>query len=262
MAAADPEKRGSLLSSARDIAYEITRRVNEEGSYTGLLLRYGMERSRLDARDRGLVSELVYGVQRHRGRLDYLIDSFSRRSLEDIDPAVMDILRLGIYQLSDMRIPQHAAVNESVALAKRHTGRGSASFVNAVMRRASEDLGHLEMPDRKELYPFLGTVYSYPRWLVEYLVGLLGPEEAEALCSAQNEVPGLTLRANTSRIDAPAYSRTLCISCATLNTPIAGRCVWAVTITLAAMLKCDSLSAPCSALMNELYRVLWTAWTT
>ena len=189
------------MSNARDIAYEMTRRVNEEGSYIGLLLRYSMESGRLDARDRGLVSELLYGLQRHRRRLDYVIESFSRRSLEDIDPAVLDILRLGMYQLSDMRVPQHAAVNETVDLAKRHIGRGAASFVNAVMRRASEDLRHVDMPDREELYPFLGTVYSYPRWLVEYLVGLLGPEEAESLCIAQNEVPGLTLRANTSRID-------------------------------------------------------------
>ncbi len=192
------------VSKTRDIAYDITRRVNEEGSYLGLLLRYGMDRGTLDARDRGMVTELVYGLQRHRARLDFIIEAFSRRSLEDIDPAVLDILRLGMYQLSEMRLPRHAAVNETVSLAKKRIGRGAASFVNAVMRSACDGLAYLDLPGREDIYPYLEKVYSYPRWLAEYLVGQLGREEAEELCSAQNEVPRLTLRANTTRTDAPA----------------------------------------------------------
>lgn len=195
------------MPDARDIAYEMTRRVNAEGSYLNLLLRYGMDRSVLDPRDRALVVEMVYGVQRFRNRLDFIIGTFSRRPLEDLDPEVLDILRLGMYQLSQMRTPQHAAVNETVALAKRRAGPAAASFVNAVMRSASRGLDGLGWPGRDELSLYLEVTLSYPRWLVDYLLRLLGPQETEELCTAQNVVPPLDLRANTTKIRAPALLR-------------------------------------------------------
>lgn len=197
----------TALPKAREIAYEMTRRVNAEGSYLNLLLRYGMNRSDLDPRDRALVVEMVYGLQRHRNRLDFVIDAFSRRPLEELDPEVLDILRLGMYQLMQMRIPQHAAVNETVTLAKRRAGRAAASFVNAVMRSASRGLKKLSWPDRDDLPSYLGIVYSYPSWLVDYLLRLLGPHDSEELCAAQNEVPFLTLRANTGKLDSPTLLR-------------------------------------------------------
>jgi 16S rRNA (cytosine967-C5)-methyltransferase len=192
------------VTDAREIAYDITRRVNAEGSYLNLLLRYGMDRGDLDSRDRGLVSEMTYGVQRHRRKLDFMIEAFSHRPLADLDPEVLDILRLGMYQLSEMRIPRHAAVNETVDLAKRRIGHGPASFVNAVMRSACGGDEAASWPERDDLSSYLETLYSYPRWLVDYLIGMLGPEEAEALLAAQNEIPSLTLRANTRKIDAQA----------------------------------------------------------
>jgi 16S rRNA (cytosine967-C5)-methyltransferase len=196
-----------MVNNTRDIAYDMTRRVNSEGGYLGLLLRYGLDHGTLDPRDRALVTEMVYGLQRHRNRLDYIIGAFSRRPLSDLDPEVLDILRLGMYQLSEMRVPRHAAVNETVDLAKRRRGRGAASYVNAVMRRACEGLGDIAWPGRGEISTYLETVCSFPRWLVDYLINLLGAEEAEAVCVAQNEVPSLTLRANTAKIDATSLLR-------------------------------------------------------
>ncbi len=187
------------MADAREIAYDITRRVNSEGAYLGLMLRYGMDGIDLDARDRALVTELAYGVQRHRGKMDFIIAAFSRRPPAELDPGVLDLLRLCTYQLTQMRIPQHAAVNESVSLAKRLMGRGAASYVNAVMRGACRGLGGLSWPSRENLSLFLETVYSHPHWLVDYLLRLLGSEASEALCAANNAVPALTLRANTPR---------------------------------------------------------------
>ncbi|MBN2026431.1 MAG: 16S rRNA (cytosine(967)-C(5))-methyltransferase RsmB [Actinobacteria bacterium] len=192
------------MTNARDIAYDMTRRVNARGSYLNLLLRYGMDSSDLAPRDRALVVEMVYGVQRHRNRLDFMIGTFSRRPLDDIHPEVLDILRLGMYQLSQMRVPQHAAVNETVNLAKRRVGHAAASFVNAIMRSASRGPERVSWPGREDLPSYLEVIHSYPRWLVDYLLRLLGPRETERLCAAQNEIPSLTLRANTTRIDAAA----------------------------------------------------------
>jgi len=192
------------MSDAREIAYEITRRVNSMGGYLGLLLRYGMTAKDLERRDRALISELTYGVQRHRARLDFVIASFSSRPLAEIDPEVLDICRLGVYQLAEMRIPQHAAVNETVKLAKKRLGKREASFVNALLRAASGGLEEIKWPGRDDLPFFLETVYSHPRWLVDYMLRLLGPEEAEALCVADNTMQRLTLRANTARNSAPS----------------------------------------------------------
>jgi len=195
------------MADAREVAYDITRRVNSEGAYLSLALRYGMDRRSLDARDRALVTELSYGVQRHRGRMDFVIAAFSRRPPGELDPGVLDVLRLGMYQLTDMRIPQHAAVNESVSLARRLLGRGAASYVNAVMRSACRDMDRLSWPSREEFPSFLETLYSHPRWLVEYLLCLLGPEAAEDLCAANNAVPDLALRVNPAKGDATALQR-------------------------------------------------------
>jgi 16S rRNA (cytosine967-C5)-methyltransferase len=196
-------KRGNM-PNAREMAYDITRRVNCEGGYLGLLLRYGLDRAGLDPRDRSLVTELAYGVQRHRGRLDHIIASFSNRPLEELDPEVLDILRLGIYQLTQMRVPPHAAVSETVALGKKKLGEKAGSFINAVMRAASDGPDKVEWPSRDDLPAFLETTYSHPRWLVEYMLCLWGPEKAEAICAADNTISPLTLRANVTRMDAPS----------------------------------------------------------
>jgi 16S rRNA (cytosine967-C5)-methyltransferase len=195
------------MPDARETAYDITRRVNSGGGYLNLLLRYGMENSGLDPRDRSLVTELAYGVQRHRNKLDHIIGAFSRRPLRKLDPEVLDILRLGAYQLSEMRIPQHAVVNETVRLAANRLGRKAASYVNAVMRRACVELQDLPWPSRDELPRYLETVYSHPAWLVECQLRLLGPQGAESLCIVENSVPGLTLRANIARLDASTLRR-------------------------------------------------------
>jgi 16S rRNA (cytosine967-C5)-methyltransferase len=141
------------MATARETAYRITRRVNGEGAYLSLLLRYGMDPGSVDARERALVTELAYGVQRHRGRMDFIIAAFSRRPPAELDPAVLDMLRLGMYQLTEMRIPQHAAVNETVSLAGQLLGRGAASYVNAVMRSACRMV--MDSSEAKRLPPFV-----------------------------------------------------------------------------------------------------------
>lgn len=192
---------GIAMTDARDIAFELTRRVNSGGGYLNLLLRYRLGESGLDSRDRALVTEMTYGVQRHRGRLDYIISSFSHRPLHRIQPEVLDVLRLGVYQLYMMRTPRHAAVNETVGAAKRLLGQGAASFANAVLRRAAEGLEDLDWPSKKDLADYLEVIYSHPRWLVEYILANMDEEEAEALCAADNRPPTLTLRVNTARME-------------------------------------------------------------
>ncbi len=195
------------MAGARETAYDLTRRVNDAGGYLNLLLRYDVGASGLDARERALATELAYGVQRHRNRLDFIIAAFSRRPPAQLDPALLDLLRLGVYQLAHLRVPAHAAVNETVELAKKVAGRGAAAYANALMRAASEGLQGLAWPGRDDLPRFLEVCRSHPLWLVQYLLRELGPREAEMLCAANNEVPSLTLRVNGTRAGADTLLR-------------------------------------------------------
>lgn len=188
------------MPDAREIAYDVIRRVEAEGAYLSLLLRYRLEESGLSARDRSLVSELTYGVQRHRNRLDYIIAAFSARPIEELDPEALQLLRMGVYQLAEMRVPPHAAVNETVKLAKKTLRQGAASYVNAVLRAASGGLDSLAWPGREDLARFLEVNHSHPRWMAEYLIERFGEDEAEAICAADNAPPTLTLRANLARL--------------------------------------------------------------
>ncbi|MDY6794293.1 MAG: 16S rRNA (cytosine(967)-C(5))-methyltransferase RsmB [Actinomycetota bacterium] len=187
------------MPDGREIAYELTRRVNSGGGYLNLLLRHRLQDSGLDARERALTAELAYGIQRHRNKLDYIIASFSARPIAKLQPGVLDLLRLGVYQLSQTRIPVHASVNETVEIAKRHLHPKAVSYINAVLREAARNLDGITWPEVSDLPSYLETVRSHPRWLVEYMLEYLGDGEAEALCEADNLVPTLSLRLNIDR---------------------------------------------------------------
>lgn len=189
------------MPGAREIAYDLTRRVNESGAYLGLLLRYTMQDSELAGRDRAMISELTYGVQRQRNKMDYIIELFSSRPLAEIEGDVLDILRLGVYQIAEMRIPAHASVNETVDLAKRKMNPGAIAFVNAVLRNVAKRLDELEWPPRSNFPYYLEINHSHPRWLVDYILETMDEGLAEALCAADNHFPGISMRANPMRTE-------------------------------------------------------------
>jgi 16S rRNA (cytosine967-C5)-methyltransferase len=192
------------MSNAREIAYDITRRVNAEGAYLGLLLQYSPVVNLLDSRERAFLAEIVYGIQRHRNKLDFIIRNHSHKPLEDIDPQVLDLLRMGVYQLSEMGVPAHAAVNETVDLARKRLRGGAASFINAVLRNVSRSLGEMSWPTRDDTHVYLETIYSHPSWMVDYFIQCMDADEAEKLCAANNSVAGMTLRVNPLRAEREA----------------------------------------------------------
>src|SRR6478735_7709112 len=109
-----------------------------DGAYANLTLPKLLRDKRISGRDAGFATELVYGATRLSGLYDAIIASAAGRSVDKIDAKVLDTLRLGAHQLLGMRVPSHAAVDETVALARQVNGAGAAGFVNAVMRRISE----------------------------------------------------------------------------------------------------------------------------
>jgi 16S rRNA (cytosine967-C5)-methyltransferase len=199
------------MSDAREEAYLITRRVHEKGAYLGLLLRHRLEHSDLTAVDKALVTELAYGIQRYRNRLDYALAKFSRLPPKRLSPDLLDFLRLGIYQLLETRIPPHAAVGETVRAAEKHLDEGKRGYLNAVLRRASRESEEIHWPRREgSLRAYLEVTLSHPLWLVDYLLARYPPREAEEICAASNRLPPLTVRINprkTTREDLARLAR-------------------------------------------------------
>ncbi len=169
-----------MISPARRTAYEVLLRVFEQDAYADRAFRSAAEG--LDERERAFAQRLAYGsVQRVR-TLDHAIETLGRRPVRKLDPPVRAALRLGAYQLGYTDTAPHAAVNESVELVRRAKLERAVPFTNAVMRRLSDGIGPLleELPDGplKE---------SYPDWIYDVFVRVLGEEGALALMRAMNE---------------------------------------------------------------------------
>src|SRR6266508_2619249 len=154
------------LSPARRAAFDILRRVESEGAYASSLLAVADERLR-DA-DRALCYELVLGVLRHQSWLDCVLEHFANRRMEAVDLPVRLALRLGLYQLRLLsRIPPSAAVNESVNLVRAAGLRSAASFVNAVLRRATREPDYDPAATIDDELKKAAVETSHPHWLVE-----------------------------------------------------------------------------------------------
>lgn len=186
-----------MPKAAREVALEVINRVHKTGSYANLLLPKRLKESGLDVRDRAFVTELTYGTLRAKGTLDWVIKSFSTQKLEKIPDLVLDLLRMSVYQIIYMDVPDHAAVNEAVDIAKRHFHPGISKFVNGLLRTVAREKGTLPWPD-PETDPIMNIAlrYFHPAWMVKLWVEEFGMAGAEALCKANNRVPRLTIRVN------------------------------------------------------------------
>ena len=168
------------MTTARRVAYQCLQRIDHEGAYANLLLASSPELARLDERDRGFVTDLVYGTTRMRRACDALIDRFVS---SEPRPAIRTLLRLGAYQLHFAGVSPHAAVGETVELAPK----GARGFVNAVLRRVA---------DTPMLWPNDAVRLSYPDWIVERLTAELGHDDALAALEIMNTPPPVTERAD------------------------------------------------------------------
>ncbi len=155
----------------------------------------------LSRRDQALFYALVYGVLRWRGRLDWIISHFSKIRLKKIDPVVLNILRLGLFQIIYLnRIPVSAAVNTSVEITKSFASSRAAGFVNALLRNVAGEYEKIPFPDPdKNPAHSLAVRKSFPEWLIKRWVNQFGIEETEALCDAINIIPPITVRTNSLR---------------------------------------------------------------
>jgi 16S rRNA (cytosine967-C5)-methyltransferase len=189
-----------MAGISRRIALSVLTGLEASNVTMDVLLTQAFEKeSILHQRDRALATELVFGVVRWRDRLDWILKHLSHISFPRISPPVLNILRLGLYQILFLsRIPPSAAVNDAVELAKETEPQWVAGYVNGVLRSAVRAGKDVPMPD-ETTNPILSLSIeqSHPAWLVERWVAFMGIEETKRRCRANNRIPPLTIRVNT-----------------------------------------------------------------
>lgn len=206
-----------MIAPARIAAYNVLRAVGSGRSDLPTALAW-VRSTLADERDRALAGEIATGTLRWQGAFDAIVTAFANRAASRLDPEVLDILRLTIFQLLHLdRIPASAAVNDAVQLARKAGKKSASGLVNAVLRRVSRERRQLPLParpgnaatDTDAAREYLAVALSHPRWLIDRWVDRYGFDATEAWALFDNAPARLTLRANTRRTSREGLAGTL-----------------------------------------------------
>jgi 16S rRNA (cytosine967-C5)-methyltransferase len=204
-----PVLQAGPVSAARFEAHRILARVEEDRAFADIALQHALDRARLDPRDAGLCTEMVYGTLRWQRHLDWRLAPHVRRPLAKLDPWVRALLRMTAYQVLFLdRVPHWSAVDEAVSVAKlRSRTAGPAEFVNAVLRALLRNPSPPAPP--ADLVEAAAVAWSFPDWLARRWAARLGLDQAQRLMAALDERPPTTLRTNTLRVTREELLRRL-----------------------------------------------------
>ena len=184
--------------AARETALNVLIACRKDGAWSNGVLKTYIARDRLDKREAALASRLCYGVLQNRGKLDFYLQQLLTGKLKNLHPVVRDILHLGLYQLFETdKIPDSAAVNESVSLAKKYCPKlqNAPSLVNGVLRNGVRQRETLQKPTAFK------DLYSHPQNLIDLLSYYVGPQRLEPMLQANNSAPHTYAQVNTLRTD-------------------------------------------------------------
>ena len=207
---AAPKQRASSPTRGADrsrrVAFDALRRVTGEDAYANLVLPGLLAERGIDGRDAAFATELLNGTCRWLGTYDAILEAASGRALGTLQPAVVDLLRLGAHQVLGMRVGTHAAVSETVDLAGATVGRRVTGLVNAVLRRvAAHDLASWveRLGADRDPLDRLALAHAHPRWVVEAYADLLPDDEILPALAADNVSPevSLVVRPGLARLD-------------------------------------------------------------
>lgn len=195
----------------RRIALQVLVRVEKGGAFANRALDSALrEAGRLEPRDVALATELAYGTLRRQVFIDHALAHFSRQPLGELDHDTRALLRLGAHQLLHLRMPTHAAVNETVELAKEIRQGRPVKYVNAVLRALARERANVLVPPASvDPAGHLSITESFPRWLAERMVDELGFDAAQRFLHAMNQPAPVTVRANVRRGDRASVTQAL-----------------------------------------------------
>lgn len=193
----------------REIALKVLMDMRQKGAYSNYSINKYLNQ-KIEPKDEGLVREIVYGVIENLTYIDYIISKLSKKKIEKIHPIILDILRIGVYQIAFMdKIPARAAVNEAVNLGKKYLHKGAAGFINGILRNFSRRKDELMKIRSKDKLEFLSIKYSHPQWLINRWIKAYEEEFTEELLKANNSRSKLNLRVNTLKTDKDTLIKAL-----------------------------------------------------
>ncbi len=200
-----------LYDGVRGLAVKILNRVERTDAYLEKLLDNEMRNAELISADKALLYEIVHGVVRWMGRLDWVLNGFYKGQFSKAIPNLKNGLRVALYQILFLdRVPDFAAVNEAVEFVKKLQGQKPADLTNAILRNIIRNKNGIRYPDPNEDLPgYLSAFYSHPSWMVKRYLNRFGREETEKLLLANNEKPFLTLKVNTIKVSPEEFKSLL-----------------------------------------------------
>lgn len=197
-------------SSARDTALEVLMQVSRANAWSDGSLKRTIAKNGLDSREAALCTRLAYGVIQNRGLLDYYIGCWCSQKPHRLEPVILNILRIGGYQILFMdKIPHRAAVNEAVEMTKRWGRPKAAGMVNAVLRKFVANWMDMPALPQGTTADYLSVRYSHPKWLVRRIIDVVGAEETEDYLRMNNEIVPTTIQTNTLKITAEELEKEL-----------------------------------------------------
>ena len=183
--------------TAREIALDTLIAGRKDRAWSDGYLKAAIRKNGLDSRDAALATRLGYGILQNQKLLDFYIGCYCSQLPERLEPIVLDVLRLGAYQILFMdRVPDSAAVSESVELIKSYDRERAAGMVNAVLRKIASNKDHLPEISKQDMVNYLYVRYSHPAWLVKHCIELLGEAETEKFLKCNNEAVETTVQYN------------------------------------------------------------------
>ena len=191
-----------ITINPREVSASVIMSITKDGEYNNIALRRALkENGAMSDKDKAFVTETVNGTLRNIFYIDYIINAVSTVNTEKIKPWILAVLRISVYQMIFMKVPQRAAIDEGVELVKNKSFGKLAGFTNGVLRSISRDLESIAMPDKeKEGAMYLSIKYSHPLWLVKMWLSQYEFEFVEELCQANLETPRVTVSANTLKV--------------------------------------------------------------
>lgn len=188
-----------LYRGVRGIAVKILNRIDRTDAYLEKLLETELKNPELSGPDKSLLFEIVHGVIRWSGRIDWILNSFYKGQFSKCIPNIKNAMRVALYQILFLdRIPEYAAVNEAVEFIKRIQGQKPADLTNAVLRNIIRNKDSLRYPDQEaDLIEYLSVYYSHPSWMIKRWIHRFDRKSLEDLLAANNSKPQMMLRCNT-----------------------------------------------------------------
>jgi 16S rRNA (cytosine967-C5)-methyltransferase len=206
-----PDDDSVPISGARYSAIMVLSRFERSDSYLDRLVAYELTNSKLNHLDKGLFTELVNGVIRWKGKLDYVLVGFYQGDYLKCLNVVKNALRVALYQILFLnKIPVSAAINESVEIVKNIQGDKTAGIVNGVLRTITRNIDNIRYPEKDDdpIY-YYSVVYSHPRWMIRRWIDRFGEAETEQILVKNNQRPYLPLRVNTLKASSEEIAAVL-----------------------------------------------------